>query len=79
MPNLSGVVQQLQEGKRPRAGGNAATKRGVGGLGKSRNRGRSLRNPSAQENGGRCRGWAERIAAAQRARWAKWKATRRNK
>ena len=80
MPNLSGVVQQLRKERdrvqREMQQLNAA----LAALGSLGNRGSKPKGIRAHKKRrpmsatGR-----KRIAAAQRARWAKWKATRRNK
>ena len=80
MPNLTGVIRQLQK-ERDRAQGqmerlNAALA-ALGGLGNQGRKAKGRREPQTRRPMSAAA--RKRIAAAQRARWAKWKAARRNK
>ena len=84
MSNLAKAVQQLHK-ERDQArrrveqldealkalGGLGGLRGGVGSVGRTQTMGKKRRTMSAAAR--------RRIAAAQRARWAKWKAARRNK
>jgi hypothetical protein len=80
MPNLSGIVQQLKT-QRDRAQKDVdrlnAALMALGGLG-NRN-GRLRRVSTVKKRKPLTAAARKKIASAQRARWAKWKAARRSK